>query len=134
MSTPRFKPLCVTGRAGERERTSKVFLPRAFVDRYMNEIRCLKDVARRAKGSEGPDDAEGDVELDIGEAGFVRDDYEPCADTWKAANGKDLDSTGCEQTGLFVALCRHQITEWLIEMVRSGELCVSSSPLSRFFF
>lgn len=47
-----------------------------------------------------------------------------CGSTWKVANRKDTDITGCEQTGLFGVLCRHGLIKWLVEMVRSGDLCV----------
>jgi hypothetical protein len=52
------------------------------------------------------------------------DDYNPCADRWK--NMKE-DITRrmwaiFDETGIFLALCRHGFALVIADMVRSGEL------------
>ena len=56
--------------------------------------------------------------------GFQDDDANPCADRWK--NMKD-DITKrmwaiFDETGIFLALCRHGFALLIVDMVQSGEL------------
>lgn len=50
----------------------------------------------------------------------------PCTDRWK--NLSDDQSKRMwgvfEETGVFVAACRHGVVMQLCDMIRSGELCV----------
>jgi hypothetical protein len=61
-------------------------------------------------------------------------DYNPCADRWK--NMKD-DVTKriwaiFDETGVFLALCRHGFSLVIADMVQSGELCVTVDMLYIF--
>ncbi len=49
-----------------------------------------------------------------------------CTKNWKAAAADEKKRTWdiFEETGIFAAACRHAIMLWVIDMVRSGELCV----------
>ncbi|KZV60516.1 hypothetical protein PENSPDRAFT_593970, partial [Peniophora sp. CONT] len=106
-----FKRRADAGGADKRQYEPEYFAKRDYVDQFSDEgrgkERRVREAVRLARTV-----AEGD-----------RTGTEArCASNWKAANGKDQDITGCEQTGLFGVLCRHGLVEWLVEMVRSGEL------------
>jgi hypothetical protein len=56
--------------------------------------------------------------------GFDYDDDNPCAERWR---NMKMQLTAkmwgiLEETGLFLALCRHGFVLLLVDMVRSGEL------------
>ncbi|VDC01615.1 unnamed protein product [Peniophora sp. CBMAI 1063] len=75
--------------------------------------------------ADGPDtDTDNEEQLD--EAGFVHSSKrDPCGETWKAANGKEMSPVTkrvLEQSGIFTVVCRHGIVEKIIEMVQSGKL------------
>ncbi|VDB91469.1 unnamed protein product [Peniophora sp. CBMAI 1063] len=76
-----------------------------------------------------------EVEVEVDEAGFVRLDYDPCADTWKAANGKEMPPAtkeALEQSGIYILVCRHGVVKLVIEMVQSGELAKYALAAIRF--
>jgi hypothetical protein len=56
--------------------------------------------------------------------GFDLDDNNPCADRWRNMKSElTAKMWGIfEETGLFLALCRHGFVLLLVDMVRSGEL------------
>ncbi len=49
-----------------------------------------------------------------------------CTKNWKAAAADEKKRTWdiFEETGIFASACRHGLMLWVIDMVRSGELCV----------
>lgn len=120
------KRLSASGGADGRTFSSPLWLPREEVDELKDQVKSHAAARKAAADAVGVSVPEGDVEVD--KLGYVlNEEYEPCGETWKAANGKEMSEEAkavCDQTGLFVGLCRHSIVECLIEMVQSGELCV----------
>lgn len=148
-----FKRRADAGTADKRDYEPEYFLSRAYVDQFEDEVpRRPSKPKRKGKngvpsvldrfGGDSGDEGDGNADADegagagAGEGEGEGEDSElngrsdrtgteaRCASSWKAANGKEQEHTGCEQTGLFGILCRHGLVEWLVEMVRSGELCV----------
>lgn len=141
-----YKRRADAGTADMRTYEPEIFLSRSFVDNYSDEVQHRPSAPKRkGKGGkaakktpsssrvadEQASDADADEDDELAEGAVSVDDLVDrvgtearCASTWKAANGRESTTEGCEQTGLFAMLCRHGITECLVEMVRSGELCV----------
>ena len=122
---------------------SDYFLPQDYVDQFANEIRGHKGPAlrRRKSGSDFSDsDAsnaesmEGDPTDGLqnpsspdGEASaqsITQKLLDACVKNWKANSSDEAKKTWAifEETGIFIAACRHGMILWIIDMVRSGEL------------
>jgi len=54
----------------------------------------------------------------------IDDDYNPCADRWKNMKEDITHKMWAifDETGIFLALCRHGFALVIADMVRSGEL------------
>ncbi|KIJ56126.1 hypothetical protein M422DRAFT_150960, partial [Sphaerobolus stellatus SS14] len=83
---------------------SDYFLSREFVDKFGSEVKVRK------KGD--PTDGNDNTLILL------------CTDNWKAANAETLKRliNAFEETGIFLAICRHGMIWIICNMVRSGEL------------
>jgi Kyakuja-Dileera-Zisupton transposase len=105
------------GSCDERTFDSEYFLARDFVDSFKGEVKS------HAAAWRAENDPSTVVEL---EDGFVIPEHnDRCGSNWKAVTSKELppaSKEAFEQTGVFACLCRHGITEFLVEFVQSAEM------------
>lgn len=77
----------------------------------------------------------GDVDLDDGwENDETYSELQTCADRWKNAGPEERKKMFSlfDETGIFIACCRHRVVVAACDMVKSGELYVHSSYFSFF--
>ncbi|KZV59469.1 hypothetical protein PENSPDRAFT_672324 [Peniophora sp. CONT] len=114
------------GTADPRIYDSAMFLDQERVDRHKDEALGTACCDRAAISAPASTDIGADADADepqVDEAGFLRrSDHDPCGQTWKAANGKEMTPATkevLEQSGIFTVMCRHGLVEAIIEMVGS---------------
>lgn len=100
---------------------SDYYLPSEFVDQYANEVKA------RPKNSTNSDDEGGDEEPS-GDPTDGGPSTSKCTDNWKAAASDKKKKMWAifDESGIFASACRHGFILWLVDMIRSGELCVPS--------
>ncbi|KAG2151616.1 uncharacterized protein EDB93DRAFT_1240001 [Suillus bovinus] len=93
-------------------------LPHTFVDRFANEVLQSRS-AHRDNGH--PDDIVSDAKEDVPHTHIIAED---CSKNWKAAADEDKKRMWAifDETGIFVAACRHGFILWYADMIKSGEL------------
>lgn len=111
---------------------SDYFLSTEFVDHYAEEVTPRPKLTGSDSDNEDDDDHTTDPT-----------DGNPhpsqCTDNWKAAASDDKKKMWAifAESGIFASACRHGFILWLVDMIRSGELYVTSSRFSlaslRFF-
>ncbi|KAG0708173.1 hypothetical protein DFH29DRAFT_979487 [Suillus ampliporus] len=95
---------------------SDYFLDPEFVDKFADEVKS------------GPQPSDANVtttqHLHGEHASTATAPTSVCTDNWKAARvDMKKKSWGIfEETGVFACACRHSITQWIVDMIRSGEL------------
>lgn len=107
-------------------------LPTTFVDQYASEtqaretrVQTVQSIAQLHDGNN--EDGENEEEQTLeGDPTDGAPPDRPCTQNWKAAAP---DSTKrmwviFDEAGLFASACHHGLILWLVDMVRSGELCV----------
>ncbi|KAG1745379.1 uncharacterized protein EDB91DRAFT_1236322 [Suillus paluster] len=100
---------------------SDYMLPRTFIDHFTNEV-LQPCSAHRVNDRLAPDDdIVSDAEEDVSRAHIVADD---CSKNWKAAADNDNKRMWAifNETGIFIAACRHGFILWHADMIKSGEL------------
>ncbi|KAK7690568.1 hypothetical protein QCA50_005666 [Cerrena zonata] len=121
---------------------SDYFLPRAFVDRFANEVKSGPRLRHREICSAGQDsDSEDDPDPEDTSGGHEGDPtdgaqdasttgVDQCVKNWKAAASDEKKRTWAifDETGIYASACRHGLILWICDMVRSGEL--AKYPLS----
>lgn len=114
------------GLVDKRPFESSYLLPRAYVNKFENEVKRRKPVEGAEELDEDSDDApwEGVEEEVAGDAADGQKVPSPCAKNWKAsaAEGKQSTFDIYDITGIFPVACRHGLIEIFAEIVRSGEL------------
>ncbi|KDR81011.1 hypothetical protein GALMADRAFT_241624 [Galerina marginata CBS 339.88] len=103
---------------------SDYFLSHDFVNQYADEVKrkvSAKDKPVVPEDVPAPPDSDDEPAPGDPTDGAQ---LEPCADNWKASQAEELSRMWSiyEETGNFVAACRHGLILWVIDMVRSGEL------------
>lgn len=103
-------------RVDSRDGTGGYFLDREAVDAWAKE--SVQGMLGQGVGSGGGDSGGG------GDGNGIAGDYNPCADRWKnMVNDITAKMWGIfDETGIFLALCRHGFVLIVADMVRSGEL------------
>ncbi len=98
-----------SGHADERQFDSVFLIPQSEVDLYQNDVQARSRVVAPPVHPVDAEDASDAAE---------------CTKRWKAANATAESSTVrvFEQTGVFIAACRHGTVETVAEMRHSGEL------------
>ncbi|KAI0060325.1 hypothetical protein BV25DRAFT_1783310, partial [Artomyces pyxidatus] len=108
------KRLRGVGHTDQREFSSKYFIPPEQVNQFANEVKS------RRKQATSPDEQEVDDE------GLpISNEKTKCTNSWRTENASAVGKGVAEvfdQTGVFLAACRHGVVEYVEEMVRSGEL------------
>ena len=108
------------------------FLPRSFVDRFADEGRSKKGVAKPPphpplQSNSDDSEAKGD-DKDISPVSGVdtssSDGVGECVAHWKAAAADSQKKSWAvfDETGIYAAVCQHSLVLWICDMVRSGEL------------
>jgi hypothetical protein len=94
-------------------------LPRTFVDCFTNEVLQSHSAHQHDRPD---DDVISDAEEDVPRAHIAED----CSKNWKAAADDDKKRMWAifDETGIFVAACRHGFILWYADMIKSGELYV----------
>ena len=113
---------------------SDYYLPTAFVDHFASETRAhekrvqtVQSVAELHDGENEDGDNEEDSEQTLeGAPPHGAPPDRPCTQNWKAAAPDSTKRMWAifDEAGLFASACRHGLILWLVDMVRSGELCV----------
>lgn len=102
---------------------SDYMLPRSYVNQFANKVRSQPTPADTSEPEDVVpaiwDDDNADPE-DSSQQVMSSD----CSKNWKAAAGEEKKQMWSifDETGLFVAACRHGLLLWVTDMVRSGEL------------
>ncbi|KDQ07850.1 hypothetical protein BOTBODRAFT_139518, partial [Botryobasidium botryosum FD-172 SS1] len=119
------------GSPRDRPFENTYFIPAAEVDRFKDDVKGKKKAQSEAvfTNPTSLEEDDGSEEwVDVDEEGDPTDGdakVSPCAARWKAA-GKAGKEKGMwdmyEETGLFVAICRHGFVLTVCDMIRSGEL------------
>lgn len=102
---------------------SDYMLPRPYVNQFANEVRSQPTPADTSE----PEDVvpaignDNDADTEDSSRQVMSSD---CSKNWKAAAGEEKKRMWSifDETGLFVAACRHGLLLWVTDMVRSGEL------------
>ncbi|KAG2153503.1 uncharacterized protein EDB93DRAFT_1102647 [Suillus bovinus] len=115
---------------GDRQRgdmreyaNSDYMLPQPYVNQFANEVWLQPMPADTSEPEDvvpaiGNDD---DADTEDSSRQVMSSD---CSKNWKAAAGEEKKQMWSifDETGLFVAACRHGLLLWVTDMVRSGEL------------
>lgn len=143
-SLKRMLPVGQRVAADTRLFESDYILPRAFVDRFQNEVKKppkasrqpRKVASRRELNADGSESENSSDDSDSEPAGdptdgaenATREGVDQCVKNWKAAKSDDKKRTWAiyDETGIYASACRHGFILWICDMVRSGELCISS--------
>ena len=110
---------------------SDYYLTAEFVDRFKDEVKSHQS-QKNPQPAESAEDGDSDWTDDEDAEGTpadVQDDrHKNCTKNWKAAadDAKKKMWAIFEETGIFACACRHGLVLWIIDMIRSGELCVDS--------
>ena len=130
--------LPVGGRAAADTRLftdSDYFLPRAFVDRYANEVTSRR-THRHREITTGDSDDESDTDTPPGSLDSTEGDatdgmqegerreIDQCVKHWKAAASDEKKRSWAifDENGIYASACRHGMVLWVADIVRSGEL------------
>jgi hypothetical protein len=99
---------------------SDYLLSRALVDRFANDVQSRSTL-------DSPDNVIPEAEDDsiVSSAQVIAED---CSRNWKAAADDDKKKMWAifDETGIFIAACRHGIMLWYADMIKSGKLYVFS--------
>ncbi|KAG1851367.1 hypothetical protein F4604DRAFT_1883575 [Suillus subluteus] len=102
---------------------SDYMLPRPYINQFANEVRSQPTPADTSEPEDvvpaiGNDD---DADTEDSSRQVMSSD---CSKNWKAAASEEKKRMWSifDETGLFVAACRHGLLLWVTDMVRSGEL------------
>lgn len=122
-SLKRMKSTCGQWEVGDtRElQDSNYFLDNAYVDLFENEVHQPAETDVKPE----PEDKAID-----GDEGYITEVDEPqlenCASNWKAAASTEKKRMWgvFDETGIFASACPHGFVLWLVDMVKSGELCI----------
>lgn len=105
---------------------SDYFLPTSYVDRFAGDVSQRKappvdSEAHQHEMDEGEGDLGGSGDPTDGE---IDKGVSDCARNWKAAAPDEKKSMWAifDETGVFVAACRHGLILWIVDMIKSGEL------------
>ena len=131
-SLKRFAPVGNRGIGDARAFESDYYLPTSYVDKFANEVKSRQPQPHVAV----PEVLDGKIVDDDGDSEWGEEDPEgdptdgapesACASNWKAAakDEKKRSWSAFWETGIFASACRHGRIIWLIDMIKSGELCV----------
>ncbi|KAF8525692.1 hypothetical protein JB92DRAFT_2701185, partial [Gautieria morchelliformis] len=91
---------------------SDYFLSRETVDQFAHEVKRKVKTSDKESVKGDPTDGHSSVAT--------------CSDRWRAAMANTLKGmyNAFEETGVFVSVCRHGFIWTIVDMIRSGELCV----------
>lgn len=119
---------------------SEYNIPAEFVNQFAHEVQLRRSQpARSAPASTAlsvthdivptPNDSTDPPEPPADHP-LPAEDMSPCAERWKAANGRPNPHTWdlLKETGVFGSACPHGMILWMMDMIQSGELYAS------FFF
>lgn len=113
-SLSRMAPLGGREVGDRRVFTSDYFLEPGFVDQFAHEVKP------------GPEHPDVNVTANGERTSTSTGSTSTCTDNWKAArdDAKKKSWGIFEETGIFACTCRHGIIQWIVDMIRSGELYV----------
>lgn len=102
---------------------SDYIIPRSTVNECADEVQSRS----RTRQQQVPSTLVGlDADGDVDATGDVQSD---CAERWRNARPEAVKGVSWEaldETGFFACVCRHGFVFAVMDMVQSGELCVSS--------
>ena len=102
-----------------------------YVNSFAHEVKARQAQAKPDLPDSNQEDSgdEGGPGTDPGAYPTDGSKRGPCALHWKAAASDDSKRMWgmFEETGIFASACRHALILWVVDMVRSGELCVNRS-------
>lgn len=103
---------------------SDYFLSNSFVDSFANEVHRTPQRDQLERTTIDVPDIDGDNAE--GDPADTESDNSKCGKNWKAAAADELKRMWgiWAETGNMVSCCRHGFILWIVDMIRSGELCI----------